>query len=341
MIKSSDIPPHATTGIGSLPYLQCVSALDSAFSVDIPYFPTLPRVEAKEGILAQALTGFPGIYWKTGGDLSFEWDAWERGREALVEKLGKSYLSGGVTEAFRAPPGGMWDLFLLRSELDPRQWFKFQLLGPVTASMALRGLETATPELAMELVAQVSEWLFAKVITMSSELSRRGKRVLFFWDEPGLGTSLSQSPHARWALDHLRERSAELRNLGICVGVHCCGDWDAAEALGGEWDFLSFDVAVSGEGILANSELLRAFRQRGGRLALGMVPTELASTWNSRREVEQWRARFVAALGEIEADAILSESILTPACGLGMKKIEEADTVFRRLQEVKIEMSRP
>ena len=341
MIKSSDIPPNATTGIGSLPYLQCAPALDSAFWVDIPYFPTLPKVEAKEGILAQALTGFPGVYWKTGGDLSFEWDAWERGREALAEKLGKSYLTGGMTEAFRAPPGGMWDLFLQRAESDSRYWFKFQLLGPVTASLALRGLETAAPELAMELVAQVSEWLFAKALAMSSELSRRGKRVLFFWDEPGLGTSLSHSPQARWALEHLQERSGELRNLGIQVGVHCCGDWDAVEALAGEWDFLSLDASVSGEGILAKSELLRAFHRRGGRLALGLVPTEPPSTWNSRQEVEQWRARFAAALGEGDAKGILAESMLTPACGLGLKKLEGSEAVFRLLQEVKIEMSRP
>lgn len=340
MIKSSDIPPLATTGIGSLPHRQCAPALDSAFAVDIPYFPTLPGLEAKEGILAQALTGFPGVFVKSGGELSFEWSAWERGREALTERLGRALLRGPGKDALPIPEGGMWDLFLKRAAGDSRIWFKAQMLGPITAVLALGGLEDAPVHQAMELVAQLSEWLFAKALAMYAELARLGKRVLFFWDEPGLGSPGAARAPGRWAAEHLRERIEELKNMGATVGLHCCGKWNFQETLDWPLDVLSFDAALMGEMLLSEPERLASFRERGGRLALGLVPTEIASTWNFRREVEQWRTRCVTALGEEAARGVLAESLLTPACGLGLRSVEEAEQVFRLLQEIQSEMSR-
>lgn len=330
---SSDIPPHATTGIGSLPYRESAPALNRAFAADIPYFPTLPSLDPHEGMLAQALTGFPGVYWKTGGDPRFEFSAWERGREELAERLGRAFHRNRYLDFSPATSGGLWDLFVERASRHAGAWAKTQWLGPLTAVQALAGLEAAPRPKAMELVAQLAEWLFARAVAMVSELRRHGKEVLFFWDEPALGAA--RTPLLDLAAEHLRERIGELRNYGARVGIHCCGRWDFEALPAWGLDFASFDLALCGAALLARPESLRKFRERAGRLALGLVPTSPPPAWNPREEVEQWRARFAAALGAEEMKALWSEAILTPACGLGFRSVEEAERVFALLEETK------
>jgi len=331
--KSSDIPPHATTGIGSLPYLESVLALNRAFAVDIPYFPTLPRLDVREGMVFQALEGFPGVFWKNDGGLHFEFSAWRRGRKGLSDRLLKAFHRNHYRDFFPAGTGRLWDLFAERASRHAGAWVKTQWLGPCTAVRALQGLEQAPQAEAMELVAQVSEWIFVRALAMCGELLRHGKKVLFFWDEPGLSgpSGLLQD----LAVEHLRERSVELKNYGAKVGIHSCGAWDFASYLKWPLDYLSFDLALSGMELLAQAEALRSFRERGGRLCLGIVPTSPPSDWNPAQELAKWRSRFAAALGEAEAQALLGEAILSPACGLGTKSEEETERVFALLATVK------
>lgn len=332
MIKSSDIPPLATTGIGSLPGGDARAALEAAFAVDIPYFPSLPALDPGEGLLVQALAGFPGVSTAGKGELNFSAERWRAEGGTF-----RARLKGGLSpaELFPLGPGLLWEDFLARLKRDPRPWAKVQLLGPVTARVALEAAaEGGLPE-DPELDAQLLAWLFVKAEAMAATLTGLGKRVLFFWDEPGLGIARASA-----ATQALRSSLEALKNLGATVGVHCCGAWDVAEASAWPVDALSLDLALAGPTWLEDPAALRGLRGRGGRLALGIVPTRIPSAWNSRREVEEWRTRFAAALGEDEAKDLLAEALLTPACGLGTRTETEADQVFRRLHEVKLEMLR-
>ncbi|MCE9625679.1 MAG: hypothetical protein K8R69_09585 [Deltaproteobacteria bacterium] len=333
MIKSSDIEPLSSTGIGSLPHRDSVAALDLACGMDIPYFPTLPQVDFHEGILFQALGGFPGIFWKTGGKPFFELAAWERGREVLAERLGRAFLPDPNQEVGLAASEGLWRMFLERLQGHPGSWAKVQLLGPVTAALSIPGLDHLAPSLAMDLVAQVSEWLLSKALSLVADLGRAGKRAMFFWDEPALATPEVLQPMARLAAEQLRERIEVLKNFGAVVGIHCCGHWNFGEQLPWPQHIVSLDWSLSGDPLLKESGKLREFRSRGGRLALGLVPTRLPSTWNSRQEVEQCRTRFEAAFGQEEARAFLGESLLTPACGLGLRTLPDCAAVFSALRE--------
>ncbi len=329
---SSDIPPHATTGIGSLPYREAVLALNRAFAVDIPYFPTLPRLDLREGMVAQALEGFPGAFWKSGGELRFEFAAWRRGRRALADRLLNAFHRNRYRDFSPAGTSSLWELFVERASRHSGAWVKAQWLGPCTAVRAL-GLEQAPQEEAMELVAQVSEWVFARALAICGELQRNGKQVLFFWDEPGL--SGPRQPLLALAAEQLRERSVELKNYGAKVGIHSCGAWDFADTLRWPLDYVSFDLALSGEGLLTQAEALRGFRQGGGRLCLGIVPTSPPSGWDPGPVCGTWRERFSAAMGEDEGRVLLEEAILSPACGLGTKTPEETEKVFALLAKVK------
>ncbi|MDL1872980.1 hypothetical protein FBR05_12385 [Deltaproteobacteria bacterium PRO3] len=332
MIKSSDIPSLATTGIGSLPGRDARAALQTAFAVDIPYFPSLPALDPGEGLLVQALAGFPGVSVAGKGELRFSEEDWRAQGRTFRARL-KEGLE--VAEVFPSGPGLLWEDFLARLERDPRSWAKVQLLGPVTARVALEAAaEGGLPE-DPELDAQLLAWLFVKAEAMAAALTRLGKRVLFFWDEPALGIA-----RAAAATQALRSSLEALKNLGATVGVHCCGAWDVVEVSAWPADALSLDLALAGPAWLGDPAALRGLRGRGGRLALGIVPTRIPSAWNSRREVEEWRTRFADALGEAEARALLAEALLTPACGLGTRTEAEAAEVWRRLEEVKSELMR-
>src|SRR3990167_5403137 len=92
-----EIPNLATTGIGSLPHLDVEAAVEMAFQVDIPYFPTLPQLGSEEGI-------FGGM---------------------LATSEGKNFF-----------PGKAWALFLKRVQKEKCPWVKLQWVGPVTLRLA-------------------------------------------------------------------------------------------------------------------------------------------------------------------------------------------------------------
>jgi len=122
-----------------------------------------------------------------------------------------------------------------------------------------------------------------------------------------------------------------LRQRGALVGLHCCAAGDLSPFLEWPLDFLSFDFSLASP--WEDAERLSVYRRRGGRLALGVIPTALTSAWQPKREVERCRSRMRAALGSAEAEEVLHESLLTPACGLGMRGPAERDAVFAALAE--------
>lgn len=277
MIMSSDIPPLTTTGIGSLPHLEVEAALDLAFQVDLPYFPTLPQLGSGEGILAEA---------------------W----------------------------GRAWAGFFGRLEKLKPPWIKLQSVGPATLSLARR-------DLTEKKLAEQIQGLLKRAEEKVDAVRRRGSRVLFFIDEPSLFqiNLRVRGPGTVW--EALRGMVEGLRSAGATVGIHCCGAADFSVL----WELglrvISFDADLSLEGILRGGEKFRIWLAGGGRLALGAVPTLLPSSWNLKQEVQRYRTQFLSTLGEEFGKKILRESLLTPACGLGLRSVSEAEAVFLALKE--------
>ncbi|HKY63836.1 MAG TPA: hypothetical protein VJR29_10480 [bacterium] len=215
-------------------------------------------------------------------------------------------------------PGLLWRLYLERLARDPRPWTKLQWVGPATLLQA-QAKWVGDPERRRLL----EEWLLKRAEFLLAEVSNLGKKVLLFLDEPGL---LRAAP-----LESGRRIVEALRQRGALVGIHCCEAGDFDPFLDWPLDFLSFDFALASP--WEDAERLWVFRHRGGRLALGVVPTSLTSAWHPKKEVERCRSRLAAALDTAEAEEVLRESLLTPACGLGLRSPEECVRVFEALQE--------
>lgn len=235
-------------------------------------------------------------------------------------------LAGFPEGEIELAPSLLWQPYLERLARDPRPWAKLQWLGPVTA-LRSKPDWAANPLLRRSL----EDWILKRAEFLLGEVEKLGKKIVFFFDEPAL---LSEEPS-----EGLKRMVEKLRERGSLVGIHCCAGGDFDPYLDWPLDFLSFDFALASP--WEDAERLWVFRQRGGRLALGVVPTSLTSAWHPKKEVERCRSRLRAALGSAEAEELLRESLLTPACGLGMRSLEDYAAVFAALSEFKDEVHRP
>ena len=61
MVALGFLPHCRTTAMGILPHTDIERALEIALSLDIPFWPQLPRVSYFEDMYVQALEHFPGV----------------------------------------------------------------------------------------------------------------------------------------------------------------------------------------------------------------------------------------------------------------------------------------
>ncbi len=321
--------PLSTAAIGSLPHTQLELALQLALRLDVPTLPQLPRADAAEYMLPQALDGLPGLISEADGRTAIDPARWQAGAGALAEKLDRA-LEGEGLEAFE--PGETscraWKPFVWEVEARHPAFAKVQVTGPLTASWATTLTDGAPLSTRPAIAAQVVRLVLARALAMTRALAGAGTRPILFLDEPGLYAFDRNRPAHRVELQELTFAATALRQAGALVGVHCCGntDWSALFEL--PLDFVSADARLSLASELAAGSSLDAFLARGGRLALGIIPTNVAE----RMPVEDLVASALALMGDKRA-AILSRSILTPACGLALRTVAETEQVFDDLAQ--------
>ena len=122
----------------------------------------------------------------------------------------------------------------------------------------------------------------------------------------------------------------------VLIGVHCCGNTDWSLLLKLPIDILSFDSYGYFDSLLLYDKPLHDFLARGGWLAWGLVPTghelhreEEGSLWRKfQGQVEEAAARG------LDLHRLLSQALLTPACGLGYLSPEAATRALALLHNL-------
>jgi len=328
------LPPNATTGIGSLPHTQLELGLRASLAMDIPFLPQLPVGRPSEFMIPQALEGLPGLSWDEEGRCAVELAAWLAGREAFEARL-EAALSSGALESFEPSPEGCraWRPFLGEVEKRALAFAKAQLAGPFTVRSVAR---TSEGSLALEvpgLDAAISRLMLARALAMVKALRRAGTTPLFFLDEPGLSAFSRSDPRHLMALGELRLLVVALQREGALVGVHCCGNTDWASLLDAGLDVLSLDVRLSLDALLEESGPLARFLDSGATLSLGIIPTELSSTYAVAELVDAVEVSLEAALPLGHSlEQVGAQMLLTPACGLASRTVEDAERILEQLQ---------
>lgn len=226
-----NLPPWATTGVGSLPFTDVEAAVDHVLTAyDIPFCPQLPRLE---------------------GDMITEWLGADPGR------------CGWSPARDRERPRA-WDTLLAKLDRAPPAHgvVKLQVTGPVTLACALQraeGIKARSEALAV--AHELAVWLAANAGAQVRTLAARGFDALLIVDEPALHVFGTADVDPVWD---------PLRACAPAWGLHLCGPVPWATVVAAAPGVLSFDVSLApldGEAAAALRTLLRA----GTRIMWGVV----------------------------------------------------------------------
>jgi hypothetical protein len=335
------LPPLATTAIGSLPHTQGELGLQLALQLDVPFLPEFPQANPGEFMMASALEGLPGLSFDAQGMCTVDRRAFAADAGAFGVRLDAALASGNVS-SFEPSPSARWAWLPFLWEVRNRKLAlaKAQLAGPATVRW---GTQLSTGGAVVDDAAvdkQVFRLLLARCLSMVKALRAAGATPLFYLDEPGLYALDTTDGRHLLMLQELRLLVVALQREGALVGLHCCGNtrWEALLTLG--LDLLSFDVRLSLDALLDVPGPLEAFLAGGGALSLGIVPTNLGEEADVAELASAAETSLESLLGQTRAKAVLQRSVLTPACGLALRSVVDAERTMEELRVAQSELGR-
>jgi len=310
-----------TTAMAVMPHTDINRALEMALSLDVPFWPQLPRYSYYEDMYVQASEHFPGIVLDTEKrTLRFSMDNFTNElEEAMAHFDEPEYfdISENYSEVYHR---------FLKLDLADRPAIRGQLEGPISFGFNVIDQDNR-PILFDDTVRPfIIEFLARRINVQLSKLKRINKNAFMFIDEPGLQFVFS----AMSGYGDVAARK-DMENFFSLIerprGIHLCGnpDWDFL--LGLDLDILSLDVYSNGEVFTAYASSIKKFLERGGTLVWGIIPTnrelfekETIDTLEIRL-IEMWS--FLGKKG-INLDFLISRSMLSPAtCCLVNPDIEK------------------
>ncbi len=303
-----------TTGMGILPHKEMERALALAMSVDIPFWPQLPRMDYFEDMYVQASENFPGIILEPAlRKIHFSTEKFYAELENALNNLEND-------DFFRMSPqfSATYHRFL-SYDLSSYAAIRGQLEGPVSFGLNVLD-ENKKPVIFNDEVRSVLfDFMAHKANVQLHELKEKNPRAFLFIDEPGLQYIFSSI--SGYTDDMARtDLAGFLAQIEHPRGIHLCGnpDWDFLLNL--DIDILSFNAYNCGEIFIKYRAGIRRFLDRGGMLGWGLVPAnydELIKESPDRliHHLETLWQELITAGFDLEQ--MLAQSILLPAtCAL-------------------------
>ena len=324
-----------TTAMAVMPHKDVDQALALSLSLDIPFWPQLPRVSYYEDMYVQASEHFPGIMVDAGKrTLRFSMEKFiQEAEETMAHFEDPGYFD--VSETYSV----VYHRFL-KADLSDRPAIRGQLEGPISFGMNVLD-QDGRPILFEDTVRPLMlEVMARRANAQLSRLKKKNANAFMYIDEPGLqflfsGLSGYSDLAAKGDLDRFFSLIDRPR------GVHLCGnpDWDFL--LGLDLDILSLDVYTNGEIFSSYARSIRKFLDRGGVLCWGIVPTNFEPF--EKEDLDSLAGRLTGVWeilqGKgIDLEFLLSRSLLSPAtCCLvnpdGDKTVEKAFRTVRELSD--------
>jgi hypothetical protein len=332
-----------TTHLGSIPHTESVEVCDRLVNLlDIPAWPQMSRRTFRENMYVQFSASLPAIvtdenkqkvYFDVQGDITPALEAFYArylANDFNAFALKPAYASGFYTmlEAMRRIPG---------------TWAKGQVTGPISF-----GLTVTDQDLRASLYNEQLADVIVKNVAMIARWQARQLRgvranTLIFIDEPYMASfgSAFISLTRGQVIDMLNEVIDAIHAEGALAGVHCCANTDWSVLLATKVDILNLDAYGYIENLALYPAELRAFLDREGTIAWGIVPNN-KEIYDITPEGIAYRLNAGFTLIHDKAQArgitILPEefstrSLIAPSCGLGPTTTEIADRVFDFLTE--------
>ena len=328
-----------TTAMAVMPHRNVDRALELALSLDIPFWPQLPRYNYYEDMYVQASEHFPGIL------LDLEKQTLRFSQEKFLAELEDCMDRFDEPEYFDISDtySVVYKRFL-ELDLSDSPAIRGQLEGPISFGFNVAD-ENDRPILFDDTVRPfMLEFMAKRVNIQLTRLKKKNPNAFMFVDEPGLQYLFSAmagygDQAARGDMETFFSMIERPR------GIHLCGnpDWDFL--LSQDLDVLSLDVYSNGEIFAAYAPSIKKFLDRGGVLVWGIVPTNFEPFEKENMDSLEDRLETLwSALSKkgIDREFLFTRSLLSPAtCCLvnpdGEKTVEAAfktiSVLSKRLRE--------
>jgi len=326
-----------TTAMGILPHDNIADALKISLSVDIAFWPQLPRYSFYEDMYVQVSENFPGIRLdeekrKIGLDTADFYrqlpDYALQSEDEDTYKLSKKY-----TAAFDA---------FLKEDLSGYKLVRGQSIGPVSYGLKITDENLKPIIYNDDLRLFLFDFIARKVNSQYRRLQEVHPRSFVWVDEPGLEMLFSSFTGYSSDRAH-RDFRAFLDLMEGPRSVHLCGNPDWSFLLSGlDLDILSLDIFGNGHIFTRYVEEIKAFLERGAIISWGIVPTlteeleelETAAVHHLVEKLEgYWR--FLDSRG-VSLDLILDRAWLAPArcCLINLDGAKSVERAFRFVSQM-------
>ncbi len=348
-------PCGCATGIGSLPHRDPAVAVSliMEYLPSLPHWPQLPRYSLREFFCTQflhKLNELGLLLVENGTKASFrnEEKDWPERLAAFYELyLRASQGDADALNNFSFSPGSAEGFYRFYDELcingiGNARRLKGQVVGLLSVGFQVtdqRGIPAYYDE---QLRDVLLKQLSLQAAWQVKKLSEFGLPVLIFMDDPvidscGRFDRISVSRNA--VQTELAEFADFVRRFGGIAGVHSCSDLDWSILFGAGLDIISFDTYRFSKSFSLYAALIQEFMEKGGVVAWGAVPTDKDALRGE--DINSLKAKFQRYFYElvkkgVDPQLLLSNSLITPACGTGTLNEEEA----RRIYQLTAELSR-
>lgn len=322
-----------TTAMGILPHTSIGDALDLALTLDIPFWPQLPKYSFNEDMYVQISEHFPGIVVDEKNlRVQLDLDAFYEELPAYAEKMeDRSYLE--LSPEYSAA----LDAFLER-DLSKYRVIRGQSIGPVSFGLKITD-RNMMPVIYFDDVRDfLFDFIARKLNAQYDQLKAKNENSFVWVDEPGL--EIIFGSFTGYSSDRAkRDYRAFLESVRGPQGVHLCGNPDWSFLLGMDLNILSVDTFGWGHIFTRYRDEVIAFLKRGGIISWGIVPTltDEIDAQTVDGMVQRLESLWDYLAGEVvDKKLILERAWLAPArCCLvnadGAASVEKAFGVLREV----------
>lgn len=324
-----------TTAMAVMPHTDVGRALETALSLDVPFWPQLPNFSYYEDMYVQAAEHFPGIV------LDLEKRTLRFSLEKFIDELEETMAHFEAPQYFDISEtySVVYHRFLSLN-LSDRPAIRGQLEGPISFGFNILD-QDERPILFDDTVRPfMLEFLAKRINVQLKRLKTLNENAFMFIDEPGLQFLFSAMAgygdvKAKADLDLFFSMIDRPR------GIHLCGnpDWDFL--LGLDLDIVSMDIYTNAEIFSSYASSIRRFIEKGGALVWGIVPTgmEFFSKETPDSLIAQLEGVWqILSRKSIDIEYLLNRSLLSPAtcCLINPDKEKTVENAFEWVNQLSI-----
>jgi len=330
------------TGIGSMPFLDVdeTCLLIKENFPDMPFWPQLVKRSFYEDMIIQFSEGIPflKVFEEKRTILAIR----EKNSEKELTRFYVLFFSEEV-QNFRismkyAP--GLYKMVDFLSDSNAL-FVKGQTVGPITFAGSIKDQDGKAIIGDSELMDVCTKAIAMKGLWQVRKLKESGKKVVLFLDEPylaGIGSAFSVISRDK-VVETLKEVISYIKKReDVLLGIHCCANTDWSVISSVRPDIISFDAfGYMNHFLLYRNEILD-FLKNGGNIAWGIVPTT-DSDFEQQGDVNKLFEKLKKAVETIvewgvDLKKLCAHCLLTPSCGMGTMKIENAKKAISILREI-------